>query len=133
MKEIALPSGKGFVSDIAVDGKGTVYALDSVGRRVLAARKDQAAFAPLGADIAADADFPTSLAVDEAGHLFASDQDGGTILVLGADGAVQSRQSGPGWKAAFLRAPSQLCLDGRGRLIVADRDNKRVQIFAMTP
>jgi hypothetical protein len=133
VREIALPPGRGFFSDVAVDGKGTLYVLDSVGRRVLSARKDQSAFATLGPGLEAEAEFPTALVADEAGRLFVSDQDSGTILVLGPDGVLLGRQAGPGWKTALLRAPAQLCLDGHGRLMVADRDNKRVQVFALSP
>jgi sugar lactone lactonase YvrE len=133
VREIALPADRGSYSDIAVDGKGTLYVLDSVGRRVLAARKDQGAFAPLGSGFEGEADFPTSLVADDAGRLFVSDLDGGSILALGPDGKVLGRLSGPGWKPALLRAPSQLCLDGHGHLAVADRDNRRVQIFALSP
>jgi DNA-binding beta-propeller fold protein YncE len=116
-----------------VDGKGTIYVLDSIGRRVLSARKEQSAFVPLGPGLERDAELPTSLVADDAGRLFIADQDSGTILVLGPDGALQGRQAGPGWKTALLRSPAQLCLDGRGRLLVADRDNKRVQVFTLSP
>lgn len=133
VREIALPAGRGFYSDVAVDGKGTLYLIDSVGRRVLSARKDQSGFTALGPGIESDAEFPTAIAVDDAGRLFVSDQDGGSILALGPDGTILGRQSGPGWKPALLRAPSQLCLDGHGRLVVADRDNRRVQVFALSP
>ena len=133
VREIALPTGRGFFSDVAVDGKGTLYVLDSVGRRILSARKDQSTFAPLGPGLGADAELPTALIADDTGRLFVSDQDSGTILVLGPDGVLQGRQAGPGWKNALLRSPGQLCLDGHDHLMVADRDNKRVQVFALSP
>ena len=76
---------------------------------------------------------PTSLVSDDTGRLFVSDQNSGTILVVGPDGTFLGRQGGPGWKTALLRSPAQLCLDGQGRLMVADRDNHRVQVFALSP
>jgi len=133
VREIALPTGRGSYSDVAVDGKGTVFVLDSVGRRLLAARKEQSAFTPLGAGLETEAEFPTSLVIDDTGRFYISDQDSGTILVVGSDGAFQGRLAGPGWKTALLRAPAQLCLDGHGRLMVADRDNKRIQVFTLSP
>lgn len=132
LRRIALPDGAGFFSDIAVDGRGAVYAVDSVGARLYVARQDDAALAPLTPAMRAEMAFPTALAVDPQGRLFIADQHGGGIVIIGPDGSFRGRQAGPGWKEGTLRYPSGLCADGAGTLFVADRENNRIQAFAVS-
>lgn len=128
-KEIALPSERGaFFSDVAVGANGSVFVLDSVGRRVLVAKAGTDAFAPFGETLEKELDFATSIAVDESGRVFVADQNGGGIVTLGPDGSFRGRQSAMGWKEGQLRYPSALAL-ANGRLLVADRGNNRVQVF----
>ncbi len=129
LRELPFPKEARFFSDLAVDGKGDVFLIDSVGRRVFAARKGAGGIAPLTGDIGGDADFPTSIAVDGRGRLFVGDQNGGGIVVFGPDGAFRGRQLSMGWKESFLRYPSDLCIGGGDTLYVADRGNNRVQAF----
>ena len=128
-RSIALGTDVGFPSDVAIDGRGDVYVVDSVARRVLVARGSEPAFAPLGPTLEEDVDFPTSIAVDAEGRLFLADEHGGGIVVLGRDGAFRGRPLTSGWKPGFVRYPSDVCIDPRGRLFVAERGNDRVQIF----
>jgi len=128
-RSIAFPAEAGFLSDLAVDPRGDVYVVDSVGRRVHVARKGEAALAPLTPSLFEDLDFPTSIAVDAEGRLFVADEHGGGVVILGRDGSFRGRQLARGWKDGLLRYPSDLCLDGRGRLFVTERGNNRVQMF----
>jgi sugar lactone lactonase YvrE len=130
-RKIAFPGEAVFVSDLTVDGSGTVYAIDSVGRRVYAAKKDDATFAPVGESLESELDFPTAIAADDRGHLFIADQNGGGIVILGRDGGFRGRQSSMGWKTGFLRYPAGLCVNDRGDLFVADRENSRIQPFVI--
>jgi DNA-binding beta-propeller fold protein YncE len=130
-REIAFPEEHGFFSDVAVNAEGRVFLIDSVQRRVFSAGGNETVVAPWGDDLAAEAEFPTSIAVDGRGRLFVGDQSGGTILVLGTDGSFLGRQSSLGWKSGFLLYPSDLCVDEGNRLYVADRGNNRVQVFAI--
>lgn len=132
-RTIALPPELGSASDVAVDGRGTVYVVDSVGRRVFAAGRDANAAAPLGRSLAEDVDFPTSILSDASGRLVVGDLNGSGIVILGADGSFRGRQSSLGWKEGFLRYPSALCEDEASRLFVADRENNRVQVFSVMP
>lgn len=131
-RTIGFPAGKGFLSDVAVDGHGTVYAVDSVGRRVVAARKSDPALVPLTARLQADAAFPAAIAVDALGRIYLADQNGDAILILGPDGSVRGRHGGTGWKEGLLRYPSGLCAGPAGTIFVADRENGRVQWFAVS-
>lgn len=128
-RTIAFPPAAAFLSDLAVDGRGDVYAIDSVGRRAYAARAGESALAGLGPSLDKELDFPTAIAVDDDGRLFVLDEHGGGIVILGRDGSFRGRQSAMGWKDGLLRYPADVCLDGRGSLFVAERGNSRVQRF----
>ena len=77
-------------------------------------------------------EFGTSIAVDGSGRVYVADQNGGAIFVLAADGSFMGRHAAMGWKEGMLRYPSALAV-GAGRLLVADRENNRVAMFAIAP
>lgn len=132
LRRIAFPKEVGFLSDLAVDDRGTVFAIDSVGRRVFVAKSADAILAPLTGSMKEDLAFPTAIAVDGRGRLFIADQTEGGIVILGTDGSFRGRQAGMGWKEGQLRYPSGLCAGIAGTLIVADRENNRVQMFEVS-
>jgi sugar lactone lactonase YvrE len=131
-RQIALPEGEGSYADLAVDARGAVFVLESVGKRVYIASRDDELFAPLTGSMENDLAFPTSMTVDDLGRLFILDEYGGGIVILGPDGSFRGRQSKMGWDAGSLRYPSGLCIDPAGTLYVADRSNNRIQVFAVT-
>lgn len=131
-QEIPFPKGAAFLSDLAVDRKGNVFLVDSLGKRVFAAKKGSTEIVPFTEVFGEDVNFPTSVAVDEKGMVFVGDQNGGGVVVFGPDGSFRGRQLAMGWKDAFLRYPSDLCHNGGGALYVADRENNRVQSFVVT-
>jgi DNA-binding beta-propeller fold protein YncE len=126
---IAVPVEVGFPSDLAVDGKGDVYVVDSVGRRLWAARKGDTALAALTPPLPEEFEFPAAIAADDEGRLFVADRDGGGVVVFGRDGSFRGRQLAMGWKDGFLRYPADLCIGPGGTLLVAERGNNRVQVF----
>ena len=128
---LALPADAGFVSDIAVDFSGTVVVLDSIGRRLYAAAKDATAFTPLGGDLSAYVlTLPSSLTASK-GAFFIAEGTGGTIVNLGRDGTFLSRQLSAGRTEGSLEHPSQMCINERDDVFLADRDNSRIQVFAL--
>lgn len=131
-REIGFPPTVSCFSDLAVDGRGNVFALQSAEKRVYVARKGEAVLLPLTEPMAEDLAYPTALAVDGAGRIYIADQNGGGIVILGPDGSFRGRQSGMGWKEGLLRYPSGLCFGGAGILFVADRENNRIQVFALS-
>ncbi len=132
LRQIAFPKEEGFLSDLAVDDRGTVFAIDSVGRRVFVAKKTDAILAPLTGALKEDLSFPTAIAIDDRARLFIADQTEGGVVILGTDGSFRGRQAEMGWKEGQLRSPSGLCAGIPGTIFVADRDNNRVQMFEVS-
>jgi DNA-binding beta-propeller fold protein YncE len=131
-KSLALPGAASFITDIAVDAGGTVLALDSISRRLHASAKDAGAFSPLGGDLGdAVLTMPTSLATSR-GLIFVVEGSGGAIASLGQDGAFVGRQLTHGWQEGSLNHPAQVCVTDADEMVVADRDNSRVQVFGLT-
>ena len=131
-RHVPFPADHGFISDVTVDGKGTIYVVDSVKPGVYAAPKDAKQFSPVGKGLQAHASFPTSIVVDARGVLYVADQNGAGVVVLGQDGSVLGRQLAMGWTEGLLYYPSQMCLNDKGQIFIADRGNSRVQLFSIT-
>jgi hypothetical protein len=130
-RHLPFPKDHGFFSDLAVDGRGGIYLLDSVKAMLHAAAKDAKEFTPLGRTLRPHLAFPTALAVDARGVLYVVDKHGAGIVMVGQDGAVLGRQLAMGWTEGLLYYPSQLCLNDRGEVFVADRGNNRLQVFSI--
>ena len=129
---IDFPAGYGFISDVTVDFKGNVLIVDSVNATVYIASKDSKRFLPLTDSLKEYMRFPTNITSDSSGRLYLVDRHGGSIIILGQDGSYLGRRSGFGWKEGFLNYPSQMCIDKKGNLFIADTNNNRVQIFEMS-
>jgi DNA-binding beta-propeller fold protein YncE len=129
-RTIAFAPETGFLSAITVNESGTVFAIDSVGRKVFMARKDDDTLAPLTEELDQDMAFPTAIVADGTGYLYISDQSGHGIVVVGENGSFQGRHASRGRSQGFLWQPSGLATDGV-YLFVADRGNNRVQVFAI--
>jgi sugar lactone lactonase YvrE len=130
-RAIDLPHDARGLTDVAVDGRGSIFALDGVGRRIWVARPGDTVFGPFSGSLAPDVEFPGALATDPSGLLLVADEDGGSIVMLGPDGSFRGRQSAFGWKDGLLRYPTDLCSNGHGLVAVADRENQRVQVFEL--
>jgi DNA-binding beta-propeller fold protein YncE len=127
---IPLPVESGFIGDIAVDSRGTVFALDSVGLRIYKTSAESGKFAPFVSNLGEFLDFPSNIAVDLTGKVFLSDQSGSALLMFGPDGSFQGRQMAMGIKPGSLKYPAQLCIIDN-TLVVADRNNSRIQILGI--
>lgn len=127
--KVNVPAGTGSLDDIAVDPRGNVYLLDGVRGEIHTAPKDSETFSLLKKDLRQLLNFSADLTVDARGTIYLTDQNGGGIVVLGADGSFLGRHSSYGWKEGLVRYPAQICANGKGGVLVADRDNNRVQLF----
>jgi len=131
-KQISFPKEYGFFSDLCVDSKGTLFLIDCVKAMVLSAAKDSNSFSPLTKSLREYLDFPTSITTDNRGTIYLVDENGSGIVLLGADGSFVGRQLTMGWNEGLLYFPSQMCVNEKGEVFIADRGNSRVQIFTLT-
>ena len=129
---IDFPAGTEFLSDITVDSKGRVLTVDGVAGIVYAMDDGDRSFAPLTESLKPYVRYPSALTTDPGGRIFLSDRNGSRILVLSHGGGFLGRLSGRGWKEGLLQYPSQICLNRRGRLSVADTLNSRIQVFEVS-
>lgn len=130
-KALALPDGTGFVTDLDVDILGNVFVVDPVKRRLFSAGRDANAFSPLGGDLTGSlVTLPTSLTASR-GTIFVV-ESGGSIASIGQDGSFMTRQLTTGWQEGSLNHPAQVCITEKDEVFVADRDNSRVQVFALS-
>jgi hypothetical protein len=129
-RELPLPKASGIV-DLAVDNAGRMYLVDAVTAVVFAADPNATAFQPLSKSLKELISFPAYLTTDNRGKLLVVDQHGNAVVRLGVDGTFQGRDLATGWNDGTLYYPGQLCTNAAGDLFVADRNNNRVQIFAV--
>jgi hypothetical protein len=130
-KQIPFPQEYGFFSDLAVDPKGSVLLVDCVKAMVFSAAKDSNSFAPLTRSLREYLDFPTNISTDSRGIIYLVDENGGGIVILGQDGSYLGRQLSAGWNEGLLNFPSQMSINEKGEVFIADRGNSRIQIFSL--
>lgn len=129
-KKIDFPAGYEVISDLAVDAKGNIFLIDSVKAMVYVAAKGSGQFSPLTESMKELMKFPATMTTDAHGNIYLADKNGGIIYIVGQDGSFKGEQLNMGWKEGQLRYPCQLCVNDKGEVFVADRDNNRVQIFS---
>jgi streptogramin lyase len=130
-RALPFPDDIGFGSDLAVDETGSLILLDSIRRRMFSADKGATAFAPLGGDLSeALATLPTYLMTTK-GSIFAVEGRGSSIVSFRRDGSFMARQLTLGWEEGSLNHPSQMCINDKDEVFIADRDNSRIQVFQL--
>lgn len=131
-RKIALPKDGKVFTDLAVDGAGTLYALDAVGAMVWSVERGGSELKPLSKGLKDSMSFPTYLTTDGKGTLFVVDQNGNGLVLVGVDGSYLGRRLAIGWGEGTVYYPAQLCIGDTGDMVLADRGNNRVQMFALT-
>jgi hypothetical protein len=130
-KQVGFPKDSGFFTDLAVDGKGSIFLIDSTKRMLFSSSKERNSFTPLGGSLKEHLNFPASLTIDSRGTIFVVDENNSTLLVLGQDGSVLGRLLTMGWTEGLLYYPTQMCITEKGGVFIADRENSRVQMFSV--
>jgi DNA-binding beta-propeller fold protein YncE len=130
VREIPVPRGAIF-ADVAPGPGGQILAVDPVAGSVWVADPKATSFRELARGLKDRAAFPSYLAVQGA-RIYLADPHGNGIASLGVDGSPQGRELGYGFADGQLQYPGQICATARGEILVADRGNSRVQIFAVT-
>jgi DNA-binding beta-propeller fold protein YncE len=73
---------------------------------------------------------PTDVVTADDGTIYVTDGYGNSRIVkLAADGTFLSAWGEPGDGPGQLASPHNIVIDPRGRLVVTDRDNSRIQLF----
>lgn len=130
-RHIPFPKNYGFFSDLTVDFKGGVFLIDSTNAVVFSAAKNSVKFSPLTGKLKQYMRFPTVITTDERGRIFLVDRNGSKIIILGQDGSFLGRLSDHGWKEGRLNHPSDMCINSKGEVFIADTSNNRVQVFSV--
>lgn len=130
-KQIQFPKDYGFFSDLAIDSRGNILLIDCIKAMVFSATKGSNSFSPLTGSLREYLDFPTSITTDNRGTIYIVDENGSGIVILGQDGSYLGRQLSMGWSEGLLYFPSQVCVNEKGEVFIADRGNSRVQIFTL--
>lgn len=129
LRQIPFPKEAGFISDVAVDQRGAVYVLDSLKGDVYKAAPDSAAFQSFASGLLTHLYLAVSMDTDSLGRVYLLDQNDSAVVLLGPDGSFQGRYLSYGWKAGQTNYPSQMCLSENSTLVIADRNNNRIQLF----
>jgi sugar lactone lactonase YvrE len=73
---------------------------------------------------------PTDIDVAPSGEMFVTDGYGNArVHKFSADGTLQKSWGEPGTAPGQFRLPHGVWIDRRGRVLIADRENDRVQVF----
>ena len=129
VRHLPFPEGSGSFSDLAISDQGSIYLLDGASGSIYVANSGEKSFALLSSNLKEHMNFPTSLAIDSNGVLYLSDQYGSGLALVGRDGSFLGRKFGMGWEEGQLYYPSQLCINDQDTLFIADKNNRRVQVF----
>jgi DNA-binding beta-propeller fold protein YncE len=73
---------------------------------------------------------PVAVATDRHGNLFVADASGDRIVVFDPEGTVSCTAGATGAGAGSFRRPAGICVVD-GRLVVAEADNDRLQVFRL--
>ncbi len=135
-----------FPIGIFVDSSNNLYFTDTLSRirkvgadgvvRTVAGKTTQAFSGDGGPATSAELNFPKAVVVDSAGNIYVADTNNERVRKVDTKGVIQtvagtgsfgySGDGGPG-TAAKLNSPSDLLLDGKGGLLIADFFNHRVR------
>lgn len=71
----------------------------------------------------------SALALDRSGQPIVADEEGDRLLVFSPQWEPSHTIGGPGLTSGGFRDPTALAVDSRGRILVADRGNRLIQMF----
>jgi hypothetical protein len=128
-RQLPLPP-KVVFTDIEVEAAGgRIYAIDALEAVIWVAEGNATEFKPLSKSLKEYMNFPAYLAMGD-NALIVVDQYGHGVVHVGRDGVYRGRQIAMGWADGAVYYPSQLCRTALGDLMLADRNNNRVQVFS---
>ena len=113
---------------------GSILVADRDAHQVLRFSKDGALLQALGKrhfpSLDAPFNHPTAAAQAPDGEIYVADGYGNSsVHRFAADGTLLATWGGPGGGPGAFTTPHAVAIDGRGRVLVGDRENNRVQLF----
>lgn len=113
---------------IAIDAQDRIFVADSALHQVVVFNQAGEPVMALGKDESLQA--PSGLAVDvERNRLLVTDSHEHKVFVYGLDGAAAGGWGGRGTGDGEFNFPTNIAVDGSGRVYVVDTGNFRVQVF----
>ncbi len=119
-----------FIADVAVDGSGNVYVLDSFSDSGIQK------FTPSGVFLkkwgkygSGDGEFrtPCGIAADDSGNIYVADTFNNRIQKFTSDGVFLKKWGTEGSGNGQFKEPSDIAVDSSGNIYVADTGNNRIQ------
>ncbi|MBU0728895.1 MAG: 6-bladed beta-propeller [Proteobacteria bacterium] len=107
------------------DGKTSIYTIDSKKNAILKITDGIIANSIQLNDIS-----PVALALEKSGDLLVLDGKGKRVVRMTADGTIVSTFGSPGSAAGKLSKPTDLAVNSKGIIFIADRGNEWVQAFS---
>ncbi len=114
-------------AQVAVSGKGLVYATDAGGGRLLVYDYYGNFVRQLGSGLLRD---PAGVAVDLRGRVWVADSGNDCVVALSPEGRLLGQWGASGDKLGAFRRPMDVAV-GSGRVYVLDGGNCRVQVFEL--
>jgi DNA-binding beta-propeller fold protein YncE len=120
---------------LRIDGKGNVWVTDIGNHQVMKFDPEGKLLLSLGekgkaGNTPTRFDRPTDVAVAPGGEFYVTDGYGNNrVLKYAADGKLIKQWGTKGTGDGEFHLPHAVVLDAQGRVIVGDRENKRVQVF----
>jgi peptidylglycine monooxygenase len=113
---------------------GSILVADRDAHQVLRFTKDGKLLQALGKrhwpSLDAPFNHPTAAAQAPDGEIYVADGYGNSsVHRFAADGALLKTWGGPGDGLGAFTTPHAVAIDGKGRVLVGDRENNRVQVF----
>jgi DNA-binding beta-propeller fold protein YncE len=129
--------GEGMLADphyINAGVDGSILVADRDAHQILRFSKDGTLLQALGKrhfpSLDAPFNHPTAAAQAPDGEVYVADGYGNSsVHRFAADGALLATWGGPGSGPGAFTTPHAVAIDGRGRVLVGDRENNRVQLF----
>lgn len=115
-------------TDVDVDTDGYLYVADSFNRRIQKLSEDGLVSLEIN-QLGDLGEFrnPVAVTIDIEGNIYAGDDDLNVVAIFSADGKLLDTIPGRKEASDFLDRPSDVRLDGKGALYIADRHNLRIR------
>ncbi len=117
--------------DVAIDGSDDIYLLDRTMARVRVYTSAAAYVRTIGSPGSTDGQFfqPTGVAV-YGGSVYVTDSGNSRVQRITTAGVFETRFGTLGGGAGELSFPARAAIDASGRVLVVEKDNHRLQLFA---